>query len=486
MLIFKLNPLISTAYGTDGPHDGVGGGASVDGSPSGNGPSNSDRSGNDGPSYDPGDWTGWVDDKGNKYVGNEAVQDFMETAKVDGWEVAKAAFPEVAKTVVSAIGMNLLGTITGLKDTGTAIRENMRSQISEQVKSLIPGISDEAANNIAERTMDIKASGNTGYSGSNANNEGRADLDDAIETAIIGSNLTPNTENTTKTQTLNSNLKSKISNYSPGDQSSFVHDKYLTDNRWKTDEDWKKESLAGGVESPEWMASQGGSEQSGDSSTDQTGTDYKFDVNTRQAMTDFFNSFYDTALQEYQSKANQVKNAVSGQKTLLDGLIKDTRSGIDSYNDTVNSATTKQNTLLDGLINELEAGNNLNPLSFTAGGNTFSFIPKPNRNTASLISDLGQNRFSNSKTGADGVWDTLNTGNNSIADYGNKSLLGEMISAEENPTITYLDKLKELANMENAQIASDKGNAIQQQQVDQKEPGILDYLLVGGSLLGNW
>ncbi|RJR14270.1 hypothetical protein C4588_00340 [Candidatus Parcubacteria bacterium] len=159
--------------------------------------------------------------------------------------------------------------------------------------------------------------------------------------------------------------------------------------------------------------------------TDMGTSNYSYNMNSPQVWEDYVNSNYDKALAEYRNQATKI-----------------------------NAATDKQTGVLDTLISGLQSGNNMNPISAKIGDQTISWIPRANRDTATQISDL--------------------LGKRTTGEY--TSALGG------NANLNYLERLKDLAEMEQKKIAVDKGVDINQQQLEQNEPGLLDYAKGIGSL----
>jgi hypothetical protein len=194
-------------------------------------------------------------------------------------------------------------------------------------------------------------------------------------------------------------------------------------------------------------------------STGTTGN-YSFDMNNPQVWNDYVNQFYDTALEQYQTQAKQINEATGKANTSLDALTGSTTAARD-----------KQTGLLDNLISNLQAGNNYSPVKFNVGGNDVSFIPRANRDTATLISNLGQNNVSNATS----------TASTNAPIEQQKVTNTALSSTAGNAILSYLGALKNLASDETKKIATEKGIDINQQQVEQNEPGILDYLKGIGS-----
>lgn len=151
---------------------------------------------------------------------------------------------------------------------------------------------------------------------------------------------------------------------------------------------------------------------------DDTGA-YQYNQNKRQILEDYVNKFYGTAKDAFDKQAGQISDATAEQKNVLDPLI----SG-------------------------LQEGNNLNPISYRAGPDTISYIPRSNRDTANQIADLGRGRLGNALVEA----------------------------GAGNAQLNYLDALLPLINQEAGAIGVDKGIDISQQGLNQNEPGTLDKI----------
>ena len=233
--------------------------------------------------------------------------------------------------------------------------------------------------------------------------------------------------------------------------------------------------------------------------TDTTSTGYTYSPEKRQAMEAFFNQVYDKIYAEYQEQEGTVNSAVDKANSSLEALSTNTQAGYDEFRNSMTAANDKQSALYDRLISdsqrtadELEAGNNLNPISFTVGGNRVSFIPNANRATAEQIqaarndiSGYGQSQFDNSSSTYQAILDGLSTTNLDQAKYTASQLANTLLSTEYNAETNWANILSNLANMENAAIANDAGLAIKADQMSQDDAGTLDWVQAIGSLLGN-
>lgn len=197
------------------------------------------------------------------------------------------------------------------------------------------------------------------------------------------------------------------------------------------------------------------------------GTNYQYDMDDPQIFTDYVNSFYDQALKEYQNQAGQFADNTKEYSDKSQGLLGQGQG------------------YLDTLMGEVERNNtrNLPTVSRMAGGQRVDWVPRPNRDAA--LQDT------NSAFGLmDRQGQFIDTSlNEAKTNYGNQQVL----AAAGNPTLNYLDKLRELANTEQVRQASDKGLSLNQQQLLQNQqqfdsqqranqPGMLDYAMGVGTL----
>lgn len=190
----------------------------------------------------------------------------------------------------------------------------------------------------------------------------------------------------------------------------------------------------------------GALQEQGVANTDQTteDTESTYEAPERPIWEDFVNTHYDNAFTEYTNQADQI-----------------------------NAAADKRTSLLDGLVTDLGAGNNTQPISFSIGGQEVSFIPRPNRDTAELMSDLSAD-----------------------------SMTADVYSANEgNAKLNYLDALEKLAAMENDVVSADESFKLDAQglatdaqrassydrvvdaQEEANEASILDYITAGAGAL---
>ena len=306
------------------------------------------------------------------------------------------------------------------------------------------------------------------------------------------------------------------------------------------------------------------------------GGNYAYD-GSRSIWDDFVNRFYDSGA--FQERYDMINGARGKQNKLIDDTISDNLGARDDANslltklidktrntesrandyllgemgnltdaekranqflmgqiNDITGATGRQDNLLTGLIDDMSAGNNLNPIGFSLGGNQISFIPRPNRETAGQIAGMGQQRYDNSFNSALGKsglsqdifgnsfdaanaragmsQDIFNNSMGSINSQGNlgqtrlnnfmnignaNANLGQMgfgntaYTADQNPNMAFLNMLMDIADRENAMYATDKG--IEQnyyklaqgdRSLDQNEPGWLDYAKGIGTLGNLW
>ena len=369
----KLNPLICSYGFSDGGigfHDDnafdrsgmVGGGSSHE--PSGSGRDNAYDF--NGPSYDPGDWTGWNDGTAGGYIGNDKFKAEFDAA-MDKRTI------EAAKDGLKIIGGALLGQ-PGLVGAGVI---NLVMNLNDRVvKGLI---ADGHSPKYAELAAKL-----------------------AEQKAILS-----------------------------------MQDAGVTPSGGPT-----SGQLAGVV-----------SQAANNISVPSTGS----------TLSDAWNKFVDTwdgetPINEYKSPLDMYN---AEEKFIQDQAGK--------YTDKLSGAESEQNKLLSDLINDAQNKSGyFSPVNFTIQGQNVSFVPKSNRATASMISDFGQSRLDNTSNIA-------------------KNILGGDLL--KNPTLSEQNYLGKLENA--AKLAADeayrqkdlsKNISIKQQQIDNSQPGLLDYAKGGLSL----
>jgi hypothetical protein len=167
---------------------------------------------------------------------------------------------------------------------------------------------------------------------------------------------------------------------------------------------------------------------------------YSYNANAPTVWEDYVNSVYDQMLSEMQKQKTGMTDAVTKAQEERGSLLNN------------------QQGLLDNLISELSG----NKMSRMVGGQKVTWTPKPNRDTAF------------------GLFDKQNTAINTGMENANQSMQEDVALASNQPVLNYLEKLKELADMETVLSAKDKGLALNrdelQARTDAAEPGVLDYI----------
>lgn len=194
--------------------------------------------------------------------------------------------------------------------------------------------------------------------------------------------------------------------------------------------------------------------------TDTTPSNYQYNQNSPDMFEDFVNNFYDRALGELQKQSGQFEDNTNEYSERSQGLLGQGQG------------------YLDKLISEVEGNSTrkLPTVSRMVGGQKVTWSPKPNRDAAMQDTNAALGLF-------DRQGKFIDTGlNEARQDFSNKQVL----ASAGNPTLNYLDKLKELVSLESAKQAGDKGLTLDRDrlnaQVEGSEPGMLDYAMGIGTL----
>ncbi len=248
----------------------------------------------------------------------------------------------------------------------------------------------------------------------------------------------------------------------------------------------------------------------------------------------FVNEFFETAYPSLVAQSDAVKTAIDERTNTLDRLKDNQVASLDKYTKGINDyteayqswansaqggynnardkytasvegATTAQNSLLDRLSNQLESNSRVTPMSFSIGGQQYSFIPNSQKDTLSRLADIGQAKYNNTlksasnindtwlgiesaikglqeaklkevTEGAKAVYDAERNLAESLGRIDQEKLKIALAKAQANPDAEYIKQLLQVASQENAVTKTDNLKNLEQQKIDQNEPGMLDKL----------
>jgi hypothetical protein len=239
---------------------------------------------------------------------------------------------------------------------------------------------------------------------------------------------------------------------------------------------------------------------------------------------------YNTSVSNHRQQLGTALNATNAEldagKTYLGNATQAYNNETDRYITGLNESRFKQDSVLDGLRRDIQNGTGMYaPTEYTLMGKKQSFLNKGARNTAAAIAELGQQGFDNASTyttaatkGADSKfegankyatyvndnandkfknWDSyattsldalgkLNTNANTVA---SNILDTTKLTDPTNASLATLAAYIKAANEEETRRQNDKNNAINaakinisQQEVDNSEPGVLDWIKGIGSI----
>jgi len=217
---------------------------------------------------------------------------------------------------------------------------------------------------------------------------------------------------------------------------------------------------------------------------------YKYDENSRQIWEDYVNSSYDVALEEFRNKSNTLNRETDKANKRIDRYGRQVETDRGELEESLLGATDLQNNLLTKQIAGMESPDNYNRLSFQIGapGQIHSFLPTASRNVLSDIAGRGQQRFDNTSESSGSIFDAGLDTSKFRGDVAQQQLGNSTRAATfGNANLNYLDYLSKMAGKENTIIGTDKGLTMDNnqfnQQLEANEPGALEYLKGGASVL---
>ena len=419
-------------------------------------------------------------------VGSSKAKDAIAKAKKDnpvfGWET-------LGKGILGAILGGLPGGVTGVVGSVKDATEEQKAAMVEAVQGAYPSLSEEQAKDLIGHVESLTDRGI-----SRGDIDKGSDKEDIIE--YLQNNWDADTSGANQTST--STVKSYLASPEEKQVRSLYQTLFDRDNPDKEGVDYWTKLLDSGVTVDDLKAQmqEAGKDyekvgdewkniETGEMTPDSEPQKYGYNEAIPQLWTDYVNTFYDQAYNEYTKQAGQYKDATDKVETQNQATLTGQREAVDKFDNTQSSllsqAREENKQYYDRLLNELDG----NKVSMNIMGQDISWTPKRIRDTEEGIYDRGykssQGLLDTGTTQAKNLLEANTDYYDDAKDVNSDTYRNSMALATlGNQNLNYLEALKKLAEEETNMRSADRGLTLNRDKlnaaVEADEPSAVDYV----------